>query len=466
MPASAAHVGGAGAADAVAGVPDAGPPPERTPHAAVAPSGHGAPDAVEPGYREAADWLTSQRRDGRPRDPAVAAELLRALGAPPPPQVLHVVGTNGKGTVTHALAAMAAAAGLRTGRFTSPHVEDLRERVAIDGASISAAAVVAFCERIRALDHPGVGFFEWTLALAVDAFAGAGVEWAVVEAGVGARSDATLALPNVVGSVLTNVDLDHVETLGPTLEDIARDKAAVARPGVPLVTGAHGAALAVVEAAARAVGAPLWAIDGDHPLARWPAGAPERDRSWPPTRVENARLALALGRVLGWPEAALAQGLWAPPPPARFERFTVLAEGRPVEVVLDGAHDPAAAARLADALPKGYVLVFGSLARKQGRATLAPLHARARATWLTSAEPGEPPPDSVGGGVPLMREPDLAAALAAACALAAGTGATVAVAGSLHLAGHARPWLRRREAGAADAGAMLTGRWDASGSSA
>jgi dihydrofolate synthase / folylpolyglutamate synthase len=425
-------------------------------------------------YLEAVAWLTQQRRDGRPRDPSVAAALLQALGAPPPPRALHVVGTNGKGTVTHLLAAMAQAAGVRVGRFTSPHVEDLRERVAVAGVAVSPDEVIAFVRRARALAPPGVGFFEWTLGLAVDAFARGGVELAVVEAGVGARHDATMALPGVIGTVLTNVDLDHVETLGPTILDIARDKAAVARPGVPLVTAARGEALALLLRTAHEVGAPAWAIDAEHPLGRWPAGAPAPDRHWPPTRIEDARLALALGRILGWPEAALADGLASPPPPGRFERFAVAVDGHPVEVILDGAHDPAAAARLAAALPAGYVLVFGSLARKRALDTLTPLRERARSVWLTSAEAGEEPPEWPVGvpheapttSAPVVRVASLPEALERACASAALDGATVVVAGSLHLAGHARPWLRSRNVAPRDAGAMLTGRWDASGSSA
>lgn len=417
-------------------------------------------------------WLEAQRRAGRPRDPRVAAALLRRLGTPTPPRVLHVVGTNGKGTVTHLLAAMAQAAGHRTGRFTSPHVEHLRERIAVDGATIDDAAIDAFVARARPLAPPGIGFFEWTLALAVDAFHRAGVDLAVVEAGVGARHDATLALPGVIGTVLTNVDLDHQETLGPTLRDIARDKAAVARPGVPLVTGATGVALAEVRRAARAAGAPLHVIGPRSRAGRWPPGAPTPDADWPPTRIENARLALALGRLLGWPETALAAGLGAPPPPARFERFGLLVAGRPLAALLDGAHDPAAAARLAAAVAPGYVLVYGDLERRRGLATLAPLRARAAEVWLVPAEAGETPPPSPSDPGPASHaDDDLEAALAAAASAAAARDALLLIAGSLHLAGRVRPWLRRHAApplapAAAGTGAMLGGRWDASGSSA
>ncbi len=439
--------------------------------------------AVDADYLAAVDWLTQQRRSGRPREPRVAAAMLSALGAPSPPRVLHVVGTNGKGTVTHLLAAMAQAEGLRTGRFTSPHVEDLRERVAVDGVSISLAEVTAFVQRARALGLAGIGFFEWTLGLAVDAFHRHGVDLAVIEAGVGARADATMALPGVTGTVLTNVDLDHVETLGPTLADIARDKAAVARSGVPLVTGARGEALAIVLQAAADVGAPVWVADAAQPLARWPADGPQLDGDWPPTRIENARAALTLGRLLGWSEASLVRGLAAPPPPARFERFMLRFGDRSVPTILDGAHDPSAAARLAAFLPADYTLVFGNLARKRTLDSLAPLRSRAASLWLTSAEPGEAPPAVPSEyGAPVHVVADLAIALEEALRDAADRGAMLVVAGSLHLAGHARPWLRRhavapavaaaagaREGGAAtaaaDPGAMLGGRWDASASS-
>ena len=408
-----------------------------------------------------------QRRDGRARDPQVAAALLASLQIPQPARVLHVVGTNGKGTVSYLLAAMAQAHGERTGRFTSPHVEDLRERIAVNGAPIAPEVVARFVAEQPAAGIPGVGFFEWSLALALQHFAAERTTSVVLEAGVGARFDATMAVENVIGTVLTNVTLDHQETLGATISAIASDKAAVARPGVPLVTAARGEALAVVQRVAAEVGAPMWRIDARHRLARWPQAAANRSPlDWPPTRVENARLALTLGRLLGWSEGALAEGLASSPPPARFERFRILHAAAPLEVLLDGAHDPSAGARLAAALPNGYLLLFGSLARKRGVATLQALHPKARAVWLTQAEPGEPVLDlPAAPGPPVRIEADIAAALAGGAEEAQRTGALLVIAGSLHLAGVVRPWLRAREQAATDAGAMLGGQWDASVSS-
>jgi dihydrofolate synthase / folylpolyglutamate synthase len=361
---------------------------------------------------------------------------MRALGLAGPPAVVHVVGTNGKGSVTHALTAMAQAAGQRAGRFTSPHVESLHERIAVDGTAIGEAELDAFVARVsHDADEgrlPEVGFFEWMLALALEHFARERVTLAVVEAGVGARHDATLVVGNVVAGVLTNVALDHVETLGASVEAIAHDKAAVARPDVPLVTAATGAALGVVRTVADEVGAPLFALcEGD---ARFdlPAGL-ERRSLMPATHVENLRLACATARLLGFDEAAISAGCLAPRPPARFERFEVA--GR--LVVLDGAHDPAAAAALAANLPRPYVLLFGALGRKQGAATLEPLARDAASVVLTRADALEPLP----GWSADARHDDPHRALEEALERA-GSGGTVVIAGSLYLAGRLRGHLR------------------------
>lgn len=387
---------------------------------------------------------------GRRRDRRIARALLDALALPDPPDVVHVVGTNGKGTVCHAVAAMATAAGRVAGRFTSPHVERVGERVAVDGTELGDDEVRAFASRARDLVAAGVGtdagFFEWTLALALETFARTRVTLAVLEAGVGARDDATSAVGGVRVGVLTNVALDHQATLGTTLEAIAEEKSAVVRPGVPVVTAATGVALDVVRRAATDRGAELVArSDGDprfdlpEPLRAAPLG--------PPTHREDLEVACAVGRVLGLGEAALEAGCRAPAPPARFERFAVGG----VDVVLDGAHDPAAAAALAAALPAGYVLVFGALDRKQGRETFAPLAGRASFTVATVADADEP---SVLVDAD-ERVPHPEEALARAVARA-GTGGVVVVAGSLHLAGRIRPLLR---SAASSRTGVVGGRW-------
>ncbi len=395
-----------------------------------------------PTYRDALRWLYARRRSGAPRDPARMEALLHALALPAPERVVHVVGTNGKGTVTAMIDAGLRAWGASSGRFVSPHVEDFRERVSVNGRPVSRETVRRFVAQAqRHAVEPEPAFFEWTLALALAAFARARLSWAVVEAGVGGARDATRALDNVALVVLTNVGPDHLDTLGPDLASIARDKAGALRARVPVVTGTQGEPLEIVRLAARRLGAPLHVDAPGAALFEAPLPEPE-DRT---ARARNARLAAAALRLLGAPEEAVAAGVLAAPLPARGERFTV----NGCEVVLDGAHDPSAAAQLAAELPPGYVLLFGALARKQAAATLAPLEAAACSVVLTEAAPGERPL-AAGRGRAFLADP--ARALERALDLAAtrppgGTGAPparVLVAGSLYLAGRVRPLLRRR----------------------
>ncbi len=381
-------------------------------------------------HEEALDWLYAQTRAGGRRHPGRAARLLAELGLEPPPRLVRVVGTNGKGTVSHLIATGLTAAGLRTGLFLSPHVERFEERVSVDGARVTEDEVAAFASAARdALDRyrpdgdTRPAFFELTLALALDTFARRGAEWAVLEAGVGGAGDATTAaaVPGRVRLVvLTNVDLDHLATLGPRLEDIAREKAGAFAPGVPAVTAACGAPLAVAREVASAVGAPLHEVE---PL-----------RPGESTRAANERLVDRALELLGVPEAARAAALAAPPLPGRGERFVVRAR----EVLLDGAHDPAAAARLALEAGEGFTLLFGSLARKQGPATLAALAPRAAAVVVTEAAPGEGVGHLAAPGRELVADPG--DALERALALTP-EGGRLVVAGSLYLAGRLRPLL-------------------------
>ncbi len=192
----------------------------------------------EPDY----EWLYGRTRAGRERGPQAARELLGRLGHPERDfRSIRVVGTNGKGSTCAMLEAGLLAAGVRTGRFTSPHLHAYEERIRIDGHQLLAAQTAAFIEWAKK-QAPEAAFFDLTLALACQAFATAGIEVAVMEAGVGGRSDATQALEDVVAVALTNVGLDHVPALGTTLAEIARDKAGAALPDIPLLTTATGEA--------------------------------------------------------------------------------------------------------------------------------------------------------------------------------------------------------------------------------
>ncbi len=333
-------------------------------------------------YAEAVRWLTSQRRAGRAR----GAERLRAAwdrlgGGFPRARFVHVLGTNGKGSVAAFLEQGLIAAGLRTGAFTSPHLVDLRERVRVQGRPVSREPLVDFVRRARALglaDPPA--FFEWMLAFALERFAEAEVERAVLEAGVGGASDATMfAAGRVALTVLTNVDEDHLASFG-SFEALARDKAGAVRPGVPVVTAARGGGLRVLEEAARRQRAPLYVYDpGDalFALPRAPALAGAFQR-------ENAALAAAALRILGAGEEAVRAALARARLPGRLERRSFC--GR--SLLLDGAHNPPAARALLRELPERYRLVFGAQPHKDAVSMLALLARRASGVVLTWPLPG------------------------------------------------------------------------------
>ncbi|MGB3798615.1 MAG: Mur ligase family protein, partial [Lewinella sp.] len=164
--------------------------------------------------------------------------LLDELGHPERRfRCIHVAGTNGKGTVSHLVAAALRAHGYRTGLYTSPHYKDFRERMKVDGAFIPEAAVVRFVERIQpAIERIEPSFFEITVAMAFDFFAGAQVEWAVVEVGLGGRLDSTNVIDPEL-SVITNIGYDHMQFLGDTLAEIAGEKAGIIKPECPVVIG-------------------------------------------------------------------------------------------------------------------------------------------------------------------------------------------------------------------------------------
>ena len=150
---------------------------------------------------------------------------------------VHVAGTNGKGSVSHIVASVLQQAGYRTGLFTSPHLQDFRERIRVDGEMIPKQKVVNFVDKhhdkMMELD---LSFFEMTAALAFDYFAQSDVEVAVVETGLGGRLDATNIIVPVV-SVITNIGLEHTDLLGDTLQKIAAEKAGIVKKSIPVVIG-------------------------------------------------------------------------------------------------------------------------------------------------------------------------------------------------------------------------------------
>ena len=354
----------------------------------------------------------------------------RRLGA-----IVHVGGTNGKGSTVAMVAALAAAAGQRVATYTSPHLSCLRERISLDGAMISEAAIVAAAERVRGADGDDLTFFEQLTAIAMVAIADAAVDVTVLEVGLGGRLDATNVVDPAV-AVVTGVALDHEAILGGTLALIAAEKAGIWKPGRPAIIGASGLAEAVPDlvAAAHAVGASPTVID-DAAIAAVPhvalPGAHQR---------RNAAAAIAAVRALGLPIVAAA--LASVRHPGRFEILEAPARlpGVP-RVILDGAHNPHGAAALAEALrERGErpVLVVAASADKDTAAIAAALRPAVGAVIATRYQQDramEPAAlAAVFGGTPA---PDLRAALAAAAA----HGQPIVIAGSLFLVGEARTLL-------------------------
>ena len=169
--------------------------------------------------------------------------LLEELGNPERhPRIVHVAGTNGKGTVSHLIAAALQAHGNRVGLYTSPHYKDFRERIKVNGEFISEQAVVDFVEEHRTLiERVEPSFFEITVALAFHHFARTQVQWIILEVGLGGRLDSTNVVDPLL-SVITNIGYDHMQFLGDTLELIAGEKAGIIKPGRPVIIGLTQAA--------------------------------------------------------------------------------------------------------------------------------------------------------------------------------------------------------------------------------
>ncbi|MBL7951937.1 MAG: bifunctional folylpolyglutamate synthase/dihydrofolate synthase [Flavobacteriales bacterium] len=175
---------------------------------------------------------------------------------------VHVAGTNGKGSTSHLIASVLQEAGYTVGLHTSPHLKDFRERFRINGEVITEDEVVRFVEEYRAGFEPiQASFFEWGVALALWWFRESQVDIAVIETGMGGRLDSTNVItPDV--SVITNIGWDHMDFLGQTLEAIAREKAGIIKPGVPVVVGeAEGAVADVFRSKAEALGSPITFVE-------------------------------------------------------------------------------------------------------------------------------------------------------------------------------------------------------------
>jgi dihydrofolate synthase/folylpolyglutamate synthase len=388
--------------------------------------------------------------------------LLKRLGDPQDRyRTLLVGGTNGKGSIASSLASVLQAAGYRVGLYTSPHLVDVRERIRVGGALISAEDLRSGIRRVRRATREGVTYFEFATAVAFHHFARCSVDVAVLEVGMGGRLDAT----NVVRpelSIISNIALDHAEFLGPRLADIAREKAGIIRRGGICITAARQApVLAVFEEACRRRRARLLRVGReirvrskpDGSLAYKGPGLSLETLSLSlrgPHQRENAACALgALGvlrrRGFDIGDAAIREGLAG----VRWEgRMEIV--GRRPSVLLDGAHNTAGAAALARALGecayRRLILVLGILADKDWKGMirrLAPLAYRVIATRppeerALSAEALAAEAGRWSRRVDIEEDPRMAVRRALA---AAGEADLVCIAGSLYLVGAVRPLL-------------------------
>ena len=408
-------------------------------------------------------------------------ELLARLGHPEAGLgAVHVAGTNGKGSVTALVAEVLAAAGLRVGRYTSPHLLRFNERFCVDGQPVDDATLAAVAAEVEAAALAGEQaggqaptFFECATAMAFLIFQRAGIRLAVVEAGLGGRLDATNVLTPLV-SVITRIGLDHCEQLGDTIERIAAEKAGIIKPGRPVVcaampdearaiirhTAAEHGCLFVDAAEDVNVTAVSVALDGL--TVRIATSSRELGKVRTPLagtyQAENIATAVATLEALSdalqvtLEDAAFREGLGRVCWPGRFQ----LAVREP-PVIVDGAHNPDGAAALREALRrvkfKGPVaLVAGFCDDKDSAGFLRVLASGVRCAWAVPVP--SPRTRTVAATMALMHaagiarvEPsDVPAALAAAQAWARAEHGLVLVCGSLFLAGqaldllHAYPW--------------------------
>jgi dihydrofolate synthase / folylpolyglutamate synthase len=386
---------------------------------------------VNTAYNTAIDWLFGTQYRGVKLGLENVRALLKAMGEPQDAlRFIHVAGTNGKGSVCAMVDSICRAAGIKTGLFTSPHLIRFSERIQINGLPIDDADFVRGINRIRTLieeeRHPT--FFEITTALAFDYFRSQGVDLVVLETGLGGRLDATNVVHPLV-SVLTAIDMDHQKWLGATLGEIAAEKAGIIKPDVPIVSGPQFAKVrSVLEQIAAELSAPIsYAEIPVDDLSIGLAGSYQR---------LNAAIAVSAIRQAGIqasPEArkeGLANVYW----PGRFQRI----EER---MVLDGAHNPAAAKCLVETWkecvgPERATVIFGGLLDKdlQGMIlTLSPLAARFLIVPIRSQRAA--PPADIERYVPKPLSATRCASVTQALDLAGRLNERVLVTGSLFLVG-------------------------------
>jgi dihydrofolate synthase/folylpolyglutamate synthase len=392
-------------------------------------------------YREALGWLYGLQVHGIKLGLENIRRLCEALGIDTASgekrRFIHVAGTNGKGSVCALLAAVCVAAKRRTGLYTSPHLVSFRERIRLGPNQIPEEHVAEGLAKIRDIiadwEHTPT-FFEVTTALALAWFQQQRAEIVILETGMGGRLDATNAVTPAV-SVLTPIGFDHMQYLGETLAAIAGEKAGIIKPGVPVVSAPQLPEVeAVFRDAAEAADAPLKFIS--QPLgADWPLALAGSHQRWNAALAFAALIASGLRPDPRVVREAFANAEW----PGRFQR----AEDR---IVIDGAHNPPAAAQLAATWREEFgaekaTLILGMLADKDASGVAAALlPIAARVVCVPVRSPRALPPAELAAllraqspAVPVS----VADTLDAALAQARSDSARILIAGSLFLEGEA-----------------------------
>ena len=378
--------------------------------------------------------------------------LLDRLGNPEArlPPVIHVAGTNGKGSTCAFLRAMAEAGGWRAHVYTSPHLVRFNERFRVAGRLVDDAALEATLAEIETVNAGDpITVFEVLTACAFLLFARRPAELCILEVGLGGRGDATNVIARPAATAVTSISLDHRELLGETLAEIAAEKAGIFKPGVPAAFGTEAAEVtAVLHARAAAAGAPPWRRGHEWDLT----GGRYHDRQGSialpepalpgPHQWANAALAVAALRASGLalPPEALADGVARAEWPARLQRLDASLLPAGFSLWLDGGHNPGAGLALAAQLDRWadqpVHLIVGMKQGKDAADFLRPLLTRAATVWAV-AEPGQhlalPVTDIIAAAGGRARPgPTVAAALAALRREAPGR---VLICGSLYLAG-------------------------------
>jgi dihydrofolate synthase/folylpolyglutamate synthase len=397
--------------------------------------------------------------------------LLDVLGRPQDKlaPMIHVAGTNGKGSTTAFLRSIAEAAGLKVHVLTSPHLVRFVERIRVAGTLLTEERLEVLINEVEAANAgQPISFFEMATAIALKAFADTTADLCIIEVGLGGRFDATNVFDAPAVTVITPVDYDHLELLGPDIVKIAWEKAGIMRHGRPCVCARQmDEALAAIETEAETVGAPLLLmgrdIDAFEDQGRLRVQLEDRLLDLPAPSLfgqhqfDNAGLSVAAILQLKDPridEAALTKGVTTAVWPARFQRLTAgplaaKAQARGADLWIDGGHNPHAGRALADAVRRlaakdgrPVSLIVGMFARKDAKGFFAPFAPLKPALFTTTfdspnAATAEELAEAAGQvGITAGMEPDIAAALDKVLA-AEGPAPHVILCGGLHFAGEA-----------------------------